>query len=201
MPQPRKPYDKKQVLILLYNAENGISTGDFEDILHCNRNTARRILLEMQKEGLVSETGIQTQVCFGKTKQSVTQKQAGLRNNQNPWKITDVGKEYVEKTVIDPLIADEDVAVLQYIEILQLIKNNPDITESQLCEMISDFVPHVVVRAVCPELLHDAYVEYDSSTETFTITENGEQMLKELKSSSSPIVITGKMLTYDTRDG
>lgn len=200
MPQPRKQYDKKQVLIPLYASCEGISTGKFAEILDCNPGTARRILVEMKQEGLVTETGIQTVSYNAKSKQSVMHNQEGLRNNLNPWKITEAGKKYVD-TVSAPLIADEDVAVLQYIEILQLIKNNPDITESQICEMISDFVPHVVVRAVCPELLHDAYVEYDSSTETFTITENGEQMLKELKSSSSPIVITGKMLTYDTRDG
>lgn len=111
MPQPRKQYDKKQVLIPLYNAENGISTGEFADILDCNRNTARRILVELKQEGLVTETGIQTVSYNASAKQNIKHNQAGLKNNLNPWKITEAGKEYVEKTVIDPLIADEDVRV------------------------------------------------------------------------------------------
>ena len=102
----------KQVLIPLYNTEDGISTGEFGEILHCNRNTARRILLELQKEGLVSETGIQTQVCFGKTKQSVTQKQEGLRNNLNPWKITEAGKKYVD-TVSAPVESEPELELSQ----------------------------------------------------------------------------------------
>jgi len=108
MPQPRKQYEKKQVLIPLYNAENGISTGEFVEILKCNRNTARRILLEMQKEGLVTETGIQTVSYNASAKQNVKHNKAGLRNNLNPWRITVAVKGYVD-TVSAPVESEPQI--------------------------------------------------------------------------------------------
>src|SRR5665647_3374456 len=95
MPQPRKQYDKKQVLIPLYASCEGISTGKFAEILDCNPGTARRILVEMKQEGLVTETGIQTISYNASAKQNIKHNQAGLRNNLNPWRITEAGKKYV----------------------------------------------------------------------------------------------------------
>ena len=96
MSQPRKPYDKMQVLNPLYNTKDGISTGEFVEKLKCCRSTARTILVEMKREGFITETGVQTRVCIGKLKQSVRREQEGKPNNKNLWKITEAGKKYVE---------------------------------------------------------------------------------------------------------
>ncbi|HZY25431.1 MAG TPA: hypothetical protein VFE71_06365 [Bacteroidales bacterium] len=110
MPQPRKQYDKKQVLIPLYASCEGISTGKFAEILDCNPGTARRILVEMKQEGLVTETGIQTISYNASAKQNIKHNQAGLKNNLNLWKITEAGKKYVD-TVSAPVESEPQIPI------------------------------------------------------------------------------------------
>jgi deoxyhypusine synthase len=127
MPQPKKQFDEKNVLLPLYREyPAGLSTGVLSEFMNVSRITGRKKLLELQKAGKITETGTSNRHIEG---ESVSRNLKG-RSNFNEWILTEkqhkkmhdvlFNKEYfqvynhfiVQTLLVQPVEVPENVELL-----------------------------------------------------------------------------------------
>lgn len=131
MPAHKKPIDKNTLLRRMfqrytdYGDTKRYSTGEIAGILKCHRQTARKFLMGLKKEGVVFE--------FGVTNNPLQSCEAGAVSNRNEWYLTDDGHWNIHASLIEEV---EAVLVEKYGYTEEEISDDYD--EYDMWEEISD---------------------------------------------------------------